>query len=205
LVFTGFPAFKHVEQLVAKEVFRMLDAFADRASEYCKLFICDGEACNSILKSAICGQLSPELKRKMFQTKFFSRLRHVPIQGLEELPHFPIRSCFLDDGDPIFCMPGSAHAVKNAAGQVCSETKVPYFGRHFCDATGALEFSLPIPAYVRKDGMSDRLSSLLANPFFLMRLRDNWICKLFQMMSNYLLMSFGALIIMGSDRTSHMS
>lgn len=149
----------------------MLDEFAARSSEFCKIFICDGEACNSMLKLAIFGQMDPAQRRRMFDMKFFSRLKHQDIAGLEEVPNLPIKVCFVDE-DPVFCLTGPAHAIKNAVGQVCSETKVLHFGRHFCDATGCLEYNMPIPSYTRKDSMSDRLASLFGNPFFLIQSPD---------------------------------
>lgn len=150
----------------------MLDEFAHRVSDFCQIFISDNESCNQILKAAIWGELSPELKRKMFDTKWFCKLKHSNIQGLEILPHMPLRLCTVNE-EPIFAMTGPAHSEKNAFTQIAVDCRTVHCGRHFVDATGCLEHQLPIPAYVRKDPQSDRLCSLLASPFFMVP-SDTW-------------------------------
>lgn len=145
-----------------------MDEFMFVSSDFVRVIICDGESCNNILKDAVFGRLGPAHRRRLLQTKFFQHLTHRAIPGLSILPHVPYQMCFFKD-EPIYCLSGVAHAVKNSAGQTMSETKVLFYGKHFVDSTGALQFSLPVPAYCRKDAMSDRLTSLLSNPYFLIR------------------------------------
>lgn len=144
----------------------MIDEFMHHAAEYVRIFVCDSEACNLLVKSAIHGDLDRSFLRKISETRFFSQLKHMEVPGLESLPHFPMRLCLLD-GDPLYCMPGPAHATKNSAAQMMSSTKVVYFGTHFADASGTLTKGMALPAFTRRDPMSDRLCSLLSNPWCL--------------------------------------
>ena len=131
-----------------------------------KLFLFDGEACNQVVRSAIYGDASPQNRRKIFDTKYFSRIQHKKIKGLETLPRFPLLAAYYDD-KPVYAMPGPAHACKNSAAQLSSPGKLLFFGSHAADSSGCLEAGLPLPAFSRKDPMSDRLCSLLSNPMYL--------------------------------------
>ena len=72
----------------------------------------------------------------------------------------------------IFALCGPAHAMKNATGGLMSSCKVLYYGSLYADPAGALQNGLPVPAFVRKDSMSDRLAALLCNPMFLLQDQD---------------------------------
>lgn len=145
----------------------MLDAFMDVAGSYVRLLVFDGESCNGILKSAIHGNMDLHHRRRLQDTRFFHKVRHGEIPGLESLPRVPMKIAKLDGVDAVYAMPGPAHATKNALAQACSEGKVLFYGKYPCDASGTLEFNVPIPAFCRKDAMSDRLCSLLSCPLFL--------------------------------------
>lgn len=144
----------------------MIDEFMHYAAERVRIFVCDSEACNLLVKSAIHGDFDRSVLRKLSETRFFSKLKYKEVPGMEILPNFGIRSCLLDD-DPLYCMPGPAHATKNSAAQMMSSTKVLYFGSHFADASGTLTKGMALPAFTRRDPMSDRLCSLLSNPWCL--------------------------------------
>eukprot|EP00435_Cladocopium_sp_Y103_P024467 s2243_g6.t1 len=145
----------------------MLDAFMVRASPFVKMFVFDGESCNNVLRNAIHGTLDATLRRKLLSTEFFSQLNHAGIPGFEALPRLPIKHCTTDSGRSLYALCGAAHAMKNACGQLMSSGRVLFFGRHYADAAGALAHGLPLPAFGRKDAMSDRLCALLCNPLFL--------------------------------------
>lgn len=99
----------------------MLDAFMQHASDYVRIFICDSEACNLMLKALIHGTLDNSMKRKIAETRFFSRLRYSEVPGLSVLPSFPMLLCKLE-GDFLYCMPGAAHAAKNSCTQLMAPT-----------------------------------------------------------------------------------
>ena len=124
-------------------------------------------SCWTILKCIIHGQVDGSLRRKLAETVFFKDVKHEKVPGLEGI-RFPLRICKVK-GRVLYLLPGPAHAVKNAAAQVASESKVLYFGQHMADPTGAVTNGMPIPAYGRKDAMSDRLCSLFSNPLFLLQ------------------------------------
>ena len=147
----------------------MLDAFMVHAFPFVKLFVFDGESCNSVLRNVIRGTADASLRRKLYSTQFFSRLNHASIPGFEALPRVPMKHCTTDSGRSLYALCGSAHAMKNACGQLMSSGRVLFFGHYYADASGGLPMGLPLPAFVRKDAMSDRLSALLCNPLFLLR------------------------------------
>ena len=150
----------------AEEVFKIIDEMMYHSKDFVRILVCDGEACNRLVKNAIFGDATPDYRRKILDTKYFSHVHHRKIAGLEGLPRFPLLSATVD-GEAMYFLPGTAHACKNAAAQISSSTKIVHFGMHAADASGLLSAGLPLPAYSRKDPMSDRLSSLLANPMYL--------------------------------------
>lgn len=149
----------------------MVDLVLREVYEHCAIVIFDGESCNQGIKAAIHGTLDGASRRALEGTSFFEHLQHTQVKGLEDLPHLPIQACTFD-GSYIFALPGPAHACKNSAGQVMSECKLLHFGSYAADCAGALSLDMPIPAFCRKDPMSDRLCSLLSNPFFLVHCDD---------------------------------
>ena len=149
-------------------IFTMVDEIMLHCAPYVRLFTFDGEACNQLLRAFLHGTASPANRKKALESdlKVFSRMEYHAIPGTQNLPRCPLRIAILE-GEPIYAMPGPAHAAKNAAGQVCAAGKVLHFGTFAADAAGALSHGLPVPAFARKDAMSDRLCSLLCNPLFL--------------------------------------
>eukprot|EP00435_Cladocopium_sp_Y103_P041609 s486_g11.t1 len=156
----------------SQEVFRMVDHFMQQAASYVKVFIFDGEGCNGVLRQVVHGTASATLKRRVLNTDFFSQLRHVEVQGFECLPRNPLMHCLTGTGRALYALCAPAHAMKNAAGQVMSSGRVLFYGEHYADASGALSNGLPMPAFSRKDAMSDRLCALLCNPMFVIRDAD---------------------------------
>ena len=150
----------------------MLDAFMMRAFQFVKVFVFDGESCNNVLRHVIHGTADARTLRRVRSTQFFSQLNHASIQGFEALPRVPMKHCTTDAGRSLYALCGAAHAMKNACGQLMSSGRVLFFGHYYADASGALALGLPLPVFVRKDAMSDRLSSLLCNPLFLLRDAD---------------------------------
>ncbi|CAK9074248.1 unnamed protein product, partial [Durusdinium trenchii] len=148
------------------EIVRMMDELLHRCQDYVRVFLFDGEACNQLLKSIIFGQLDAHHRRSVMDLKFFSKLTFGECPGLSVLPRCPIKSCFFDQ-DQIFAMQGPSHALKNTAAQICAEGKVVFFGKFMTDCSGMLANDLPLPAFNRKDGMSDRLTALLSSPMYL--------------------------------------
>lgn len=144
----------------------MMDELLHRCQDYVRVFLFDGEACNQLLKSIIFGQLDAHHRRSVMDLKFFSKLTFGERPGLSVLPRCPIKSCFFDQ-DQIFAMQGPSHALKNTAAQICAEGKVVFFGKFMTDCSGMLANDLPLPAFNRKDGMSDRLTALLSSPMYL--------------------------------------
>ena len=134
----------------------MLDAFMVRAFPFVKLFVFDGESCNSVLRHVIHGTADSSTRRKLLSTQFFSQLNHASIPGFEALPRVPMKHCTTDAGRSLYALCGA----------------VLFFGHYFADASGGLALGLPLPAFARKDAMSDRLSALLCNPLFLLRDED---------------------------------
>ena len=165
----------------AEEILLMLDAFMQHASEYVRIFICDSEACNLMLKALIHGTVESSMKRKIAETRFFSRIRYCEVPGLSDLPSFPMRLCQFD-GDFLYCMPGAAHAAKNSCAQLMAPHKLLHFGAYFADASGTLLNDMPLPAFCRRDPMSDRLASLLACPFYMVGRGEPW-CMCYHMLS----------------------
>ena len=156
----------------------MVDHFMLQAASYVKIFIFDGEGCNSVLRQVVHGTAPATLRRRVLNvTQFFSQLRHVDVQGFESLPRIPLMHCLTSTGRALYALCAPAHAMKNAAGQLMSSGRVLFYGEHYADAAGALSNGLPAPAFSRKDAMSDRLCALLCNPMFV--LRDADTCCLF--------------------------
>lgn len=153
---------------MVQELLRIVDEVMFQAADFVQMFIFDGETCHQIIRSAVHGDANLAIKRQLMETKFFSKIRYRPIEGLESLPRIPLKIAFVD-GHPLWALPGPAHALKNAAAQLCAEGKVLQFGLYFADASGALSGGLPLPAFTRKDPMSDRLCSLLSNPLYLIK------------------------------------
>ena len=69
----------------------------------------------------------------------------------------------------------SGHASKNASGQLCSSLRTIFYGVFWCDTTAMRGNGLPPQAYSRASPMSDRLSSLLNNPYFLCSKVEPWL------------------------------
>lgn len=162
----------------------MLDELLHYAHDYVRVLLFDGGACNQVLRSIIHGQMDNSFRRKVVDLKYFSKLSYSECPGMQDLPRFPMKTCFVDKTEQIFALQGPSHALKNGASQVCSESKVVFFGHFMCDFSGALQNDLPLPAYSRKDAMSDRLCSLLSHPLFLIHSDATWICLvLFQSIS----------------------
>ena len=67
----------------------------------------------------------------------------------------------------IFHCLASGHANKNTSGQLCSMLRTCTYGEYWADVTLARSHGLPPAAYSREEPMSDKLNSLLTNPFFL--------------------------------------
>lgn len=147
--------------------------FSHEPGELVKIVIVDGEGCNGLMKRAIFGQISSAFRKRLDGLQWFSRLKHVSLAGVEDWPRCPIKACKLDD-QWIYAMPATAHSQKNSCGQLQSNIRVLYFGNFFADVSGALANSLPVPAFVRRDTMSDRLAALLCNPLFMVCDRDPW-------------------------------
>ena len=152
----------------------MVDHVMMLSHSYVKMLVCDGEGCNQSIRAAIHGDMEARLRRKLLDTKFFSDIKHRKVPGMECLPRFPIACAFYEES-ALFAMPGPAHAVKNCAGQICAEGKLVFFGVHFCDAAGTIGNGMPLPAFSRRDPMSDRLTSLLSNPLFLLSDEAPWL------------------------------
>lgn len=145
----------------------MMDELMAHAHDRVRVFLFDGEAANQVVRSVVHGELDAIFRRKIKDFKFFSRLTWQECPCAQELPRFPIKLCQVDRAEYIHAMPGSAHALKNSAAQICSPRKVVFFGSFMTDCSGGLAFDLPLPAFSRRDPMSDRLCSLLSNPMFL--------------------------------------
>ena len=86
----------------------------------------------------------------MHELPFLSNVTYRDIDGLELLPRAPPKLCMVR-GKLLYGLAAPAHAAKNSSAQLLAESKVLYFGKYWADATGALEYSLPVPAYSRKD------------------------------------------------------
>lgn len=140
----------HPCSLDSEEVFRIIDKVLDYVSEHVQLIICDGEGCNNLIKNLIHGCLAPAFRRKLHLLPLLKNVSYRDVEGLAELPFSPPKLCFVN-GRLLYGLPGPAHASKNASAQLLSEGKVLYYGKYFADASGALEYNLPIPAYSRKD------------------------------------------------------
>lgn len=152
----------------------MIDAYMVHAIQYVKLIVFDAESCNHLVRSCIHGCLEATYQRRLGETQFFQTLRHSKISGLESLPRFPISICQAQDNECIYALPGPAHAGKNAVGQMQSEGRLLFYGDYMCDSAGTLEYSMPLPAFTRKDAMSDRLAALLSCPLFCVAMKEIW-------------------------------
>ena len=135
---------------VSEEVFRIIDCVLNYAAEHVRMIICDGEGCNSLIKNVIQGCLAPEHRRRLHTLPFLSNVSYRDVEGLGELPRGCPKLCLVN-GRLLYGLPAAAHACKNASAQLLAEGKVLYFGKYWADPTGALEYSLPVPAYSRKD------------------------------------------------------
>lgn len=157
--------------------------------DLCRVLVFDSEGCNIMIRKALCGTLEGNQMQKLRSLGFFGSLEFEPVKGLEHWPHLPIKICKVR-GEPVFALAGPAHSTKNAAGQLVSPSKVLYFGRFFSDAAGTLQYSMPVPAFMRKDAMSDRLCSLLSSPLFLVEFEVPWhlqYTNMWQQINFYLL------------------
>lgn len=153
--------------ICGKEILRIVDHFMQSPmGELCRLLVFDSEGCNIMIRKAFCGTLEPLQMQKVRSLPFFGQLEFENLKGLEDWPHLPMKLCKVR-GEYVFALAGPAHSTKNAAGQLVSTSKVLYFGRFFSDAAGTLQNSMPLPAFMRRDAMSDRLCSLLSSPLFL--------------------------------------
>ena len=77
----------------------------------------------------------------------------------------------------LYTLSGPAHALKNACGQASSPIRFLFFGDLWADAACMLPHGLPVPAFTRKDEMSDRASALLCNPFYLVHDLAPWLLR----------------------------
>ncbi|CAK9022434.1 unnamed protein product [Durusdinium trenchii] len=132
----------------------------DRASDYVTALIFDGETCHQLIKQCVHGNLDRVSRLKLAELVYFKDVQYSEIPGTDLLPRCPMKICKVK-GQPLFAITGPAHSVKNAASQLMSATKVLYYGNFAADPTPMLEHDLPLPAYVRKDAMSDRFAVLL--------------------------------------------
>lgn len=138
--------------------------FADSLGDLCRCLVVDAEGCNHLIKRIVHGNLDAESTRKVQSLHFFSQLRYE--QFPLEWPRVPLNMTRIGN-EPIFCVTGPAHSMKNSAGQLQSHIRTLYFGDIFADCSGALPHGLPWPAFQRRDAMSDRLCALLCGPQFL--------------------------------------
>ena len=153
---------------IAQDILAIIDEFMHYASDYVKVIISDGETCNTLLRKVVhgVGRILPEHKKRLSKLKFFSLVRHHQIAGVEALPRFPMQMCCIRDRT-LFVMGATAHCLKNSSAQAMASHRVLMFGKFFCDASPCLRHALPVPAFARKDPMSDRLNALLCSPLFM--------------------------------------
>ena len=143
----------------------MVGQILAEAAPLLRMLTLDGEGCHQLILKSVFGNLSEAERGIASETPFFRDLRHRPLPS-SCLPRVPMMCCLHRD-EEIFAMPGVLHVIKNASSQACSPGKVLFFGRYICDAVGLLGAGVPVPAYTRRDPMSDRHNALLNNPFFL--------------------------------------
>ena len=157
--------------MLLKEIFKVIDAFMSCSTgELVKVLVMDGEACNTLVRQAVHGQL---VDSRLKDLKWFGKLKFHSIKGFQDLPRCPILAATYEE-EYIYLMPGVAHALKNANGQLTSELRVLYFGRYWADPSGTLANAMPLPAFSRLDPMSDRLAALLMSPQFLVGEPVSW-------------------------------
>lgn len=149
------------------EVFRIIDLVLSYVSEHVRVVICDGEGCNNHIKQVIQGTLPPDLRRKMHGFQLLKNVCYKEIEALSSVPGLRPKLCYIH-GNLMYGLPAPAHSAKNSSAQLLSESKLLYYGMYFADPTGCLEYNMPVPAYTRKDAMSDRLNSLLTCPLFML-------------------------------------
>lgn len=137
---------------------------AEALGNLCACLIMDGEGCNQMIRRIIHGDMDPDLRRRVQNLRFFSRLRFQPLAL--DWPRVPMQLCTIDQ-EPLFAIVGPAHTMKNSAGQLQSHVRSIFCGDYFADLSGSLPHGIPWPAFQRKDPMSDRLCSLLCSPQYL--------------------------------------
>ena len=156
----------------AQEIFRIIDVFMDSSvGSLVKVMVMDGEGCNTLIRQAMFGQLKDP---RLDTLAWFSKLKHHTIQATQDLPRFPAKAASWGD-EHVYLMPGIAHSLKNANGQLTSELHILYFGRFWADAAPTLANNMPLPAYGRLDPMSDRLAAVLMCPQFLIADPEPWL------------------------------
>lgn len=143
----------------------MVDEVMHQARGHITMVVCDSESCNHMVLQAIHGSLDAKLRRKIMDTKWFSQLTHRKIPGMDVLPRCPMMLAF-DEDRAVYAPGGVAHAVKNSSSQVLTEHKLLYFGVYAADPSGSLQYGMPLPAFCKRDSMSDRLTALLSCPIF---------------------------------------
>lgn len=145
----------------------MVDAFMnEEPGKLVRIIILDGEACNGFIRKAIHGTLGRSERRRIQQLSWFSRVQHEELPGVDSWLRFPMFSCKVDS-EYIFALSGPAHAQKNALAQCLSPIRTVFCGNLWCDMAGTLECSIPLPAFMQLDPMSDRLAALACCPLFM--------------------------------------
>eukprot|EP00435_Cladocopium_sp_Y103_P000434 s270_g1.t1 len=161
----GIPALGSFEQEQAdfepsisplgfEEVFRIIDLVLNYVSEHVRVVICDGEGCNNHIKQVLQGTLPPELRRKMHGFKSLKNIVYKEIDALSSVPGLRPKLCYVN-GNLMYGLPAPAHSAKNSSAQLLTESKLLYYGKFFADPSGCLEYSLPLPAYTRKDAAGE--------------------------------------------------
>ena len=77
------------------------------------------------------------------------------------------------------------HGSKNASGQVCSMLRTVHYGELWVDLTASRANGCPPAALSRSNPMSDRLNSLLNNPYFLVKEVESWCVQGLDWMYTY--------------------
>lgn len=142
---------------------KILDHFLSQPTgDLVKVFVMDGEGCNSYIRKAVFGELD---RKQLDGLNWFSKLQFHELKAMADWPRYPIKAATME-GQYVYALGGVAHATKNAAGQMQSELRVIYCGDFFVDVAGTLQNNMPLPAFSRLDPMSDKLTALLNNPLF---------------------------------------
>ncbi|CAK8991551.1 Uncharacterized protein SCF082_LOCUS2894 [Durusdinium trenchii] len=145
----------------------LLGRVLEKASGIVRALVFDQHSSQLFIRKVIHGQLQGMDPIELRALPWFGKLSYESLPACC-LPRLPVRLCKEPvSGEYFWALPGVCHSSKNLNGQMVSPLRTLFFGELFTDNTQCRVHGLPPAAYSRVNPQSDKLNSLVNNPFFL--------------------------------------